>query len=262
MRYRHYPFPYPPSLPIRGWGDIDPMFGDTFHLLDGRVVHRGEPLPSDAGPVLPGVLRQQPQFGGDHIPVSAHGSSLCNLLTAKDWAAIRKPRIEAQNHVCEACGRHQNKGLEAHEIWEYHLPEYGKQGIQRLQQIKILCKRCHMMYHLAFANVQGRFEEIFSRLAALQRWDQRRVDAFMAALEKRRDIHNRYSWTLDLSVTPLEILHIQPVWGLSNQGQRVLQMPSKYYPDQMTYTGILGKSWVLHDKEYPAIESPIEQRAA
>ncbi|MCY0871530.1 MAG: hypothetical protein OWQ56_02245, partial [Acidithiobacillus caldus] len=68
------------------------------------MVHRGEPLPPDSGPVLPGVLRQRPAYGGELIPVTAHGSSLFNLLTAKDWKAVRVPLIEAQNQVCEACG--------------------------------------------------------------------------------------------------------------------------------------------------------------
>ena len=263
VRYGYRPFRHPPSRPIRGWGDIHPLFGDTFHLLDGRVVHRGEPLPPDSGPVLPGVLRQRPAYGGELIPVTAHGSSLFNLLTAKDWKAVRVPLIEAQNQVCEACGRRQKKGLEAHEIWEYHVPEYGKQGIQRLQSIKILCNRCHAMYHLALARRQGRFDEVFFRLMALQRWDHLGAEQFLSDIDRRQELHNRFSWTLDLSVVPLDVLHIQEAkWSVHPQRPRILSRPNPFEAGKWIYTGILGKAWMLGDTHYAAIPSPLQGQAA
>lgn len=262
MRYFYTPFPHPVSPPIRGWGDISPLFGETFHLLDGRVVHRGEPLPPDSASVLPGVLRQRPIYGGELIPVTSHGSSLCNLLTKKDWDSIRLPLIEANNHVCEACGFRQNKGLEAHEIWEYHVPEYGKQGVQRLREIKILCKRCHSMYHLAFAHLHGKFEEVFSRLCALQRWDQRSADWFMAEVERRRDLFNGYSWTLDLSIAEIDLLHINNKWSTESQNPRILCRPSLYEDGKWIHTGILGKPWIIGSQTYEAIASPLRDQAA
>jgi hypothetical protein len=262
MRYRHIPFPLPPSPPIQGWGDIHAMFGNTFHLLDGRVVHRGEALPKDAGPVLPGVLRRLPAFCGDLIPVSAHGSSLYNLLTDQDWSAIRKPRIEAVNQVCQACGRHQRRYLQAHELWEYHLPEYGNQGIQRLGEIAILCKDCHAMFHLALADLQGHGDETMQRLMALHRWDTATAEQFVGILHERRDRHNTFAWSLDLSIVDPDVLHIQPKWQLHPELPGVLQRPSEHWgcsrQGGMQYTAILGKPWVLNGDLHSVIPSPLE----
>ncbi|WP_414041584.1 hypothetical protein ACJU26_05865 [Acidithiobacillus sp. M4-SHS-6] len=257
MRYRHVPFPYPPSPPIRGWGDIHSLFGNSFHLLDGRVIHRGEPLPQDAGSVLPGVLRQHPVFCGDLIPKSSHGSSLCNLLTAKDWSAIRKPLIEKVNHVCQSCGRHQKRYLEAHELWEYHLPEFGNQGIQRLKGIVILCKDCHAMFHLAFAHIQGHYEKTMQRLMALHRWDTEAASRFLDNLNDRYDRYSTFAWSLDLSNAALDTLHVQPAWREHPNRPGVLQRPSKYR-DGMQYTAILGKPWVLDGVAHSVIHSPLE----
>ena len=257
MRYRHLPFSHPPSPPIRGWGDIHPMFGNTFHLLDGRVVHRGGALPRDAGPVLPGVLRRHPVFCGDLIPVSAHGCSLCNLLTDKDWQAVRKPRIEAVHQVCQACGRHQRRYIQAHELWEYHLPEIGNQGIQRLGDIAVLCKDCHAMFHLALAELQGHYEETMQRLMALHRWDTETAAWFLGILEERRNRHNTFAWSLDLSIVDLPVLHIQPVWQVHPDHPGVLQQWNQHW-GEMHYTAILGKPWILDGVEHPAIASPLE----
>ncbi|WP_163057718.1 hypothetical protein [Acidithiobacillus ferrooxidans] len=268
MRYRHIPFPLPPSPPIRRWGDISPLFGNTFHLLDGRVVHRGEALPKDAGPVLPGVLRQRPAFCGDLIPVSAHGSSLYNLLTDKDWSAIRKPRIEAVHQVCQACGRRQYRYLQAHELWEYYLPGAsppgaGNQGIQRLRDIAILCKDCHAMFHLALADLQGHGDETMQRLMALHRWDTATAALFLDILHERRDRHNRFAWSLDLSIVDLDVLHIQPKWQEHPDLPGVLQRENEYR-DGMQYTAILGKSWVINGSKevHAAITSPLGQKDA
>jgi hypothetical protein len=238
------------------------MFGNTFHLLDGRVIHRGEVLPKDAVTVLPGVLRQRPVFCGDLIPVSAHGSSLYNLLTDKDWSAIRKPRIETVNQVCQACGRHQRRYLQAHELWEYYLPETGNQGIQRLGEIAILCKDCHAMFHLALADLQGHGEETMQRLMALQRWDTATAALFLDIMNERRDCHNTFAWSLDLSIVDMDVLHIQPKWQCHPELPNVLQRPSEHWgcsrQGGMQYTAILGKSWVLDGMEHPAIASPLE----
>ena len=260
MRYRECKFPLPPSPPIRGWADIHPIFGNTFHLLDGRVVHRGEPLPPDSASVLPGVLRQRPAFCGDLIPVSAHGSSLYNLLVPDDWAAIRKPRIESVSHVCQACGRRQFKYLQAHELWEYAMPEYGNQGIQRLDEIAILCKDCHAMFHLALADLHGHYEETMQRLMALHRWSTESASVFLRTLEERRDQHNTFAWSLDLSLVDLDVLRINSKWETHPEQPHVLQRPSEHWGG-MQYTAILGKPWVLKGVEHPAIASPLKVAA-
>lgn len=257
MSYLWTPFPLPESAPIRSWADIHPFFGDTFHLLDGQVAHRGEPLPeiSDAR-VLPGVLQQHPRFCGDLIPISSHGSSLYNLLTSKDWSAIRKPLIQGVNHVCTACGRRQYRYLQAHEIWEYHLPVQGNQAIQRLAEIKILCKDCHAMYHLALARIKNHFEETFQRLMLLHRWDTEKGAVFNSRMHNRAETLNRYHWSLDLSRASLDTLHIDAKWSAHPELPRVLQAPD-VYRGGMHYTAIFGKAYVLAGKQVPAIPSPL-----
>ncbi|MBU2755228.1 hypothetical protein HFU84_08520 [Acidithiobacillus sp. CV18-2] len=263
MRYFWTPFPFPQSPPITGWADIDPLFGNHFTLGDGRVVHRGEKIPVlEKASDLPGVLRQRPQFCGDLIPVSAHGTSLASLLAKKDWDAIRKPLIEERSNSCEACGRRQKSGLNAHEIWEYHLPEHGSHGIQRLAQIKILCHQCHMMFHLAFANLQGKWDETVDRLMRLHRWDEDRFEAFGRFVEARRDTFNRYSWVLDLSIVQsVDTLHLDKVWSLHPELDRVICAPGKYEGQGTRYAAILGKPWVIADRQFPAYPSPLQVAA-
>ncbi|MBN6739031.1 hypothetical protein JKG47_00440 [Acidithiobacillus sp. MC6.1] len=264
MHYLWTPFPFPRSSPIRSWADIDPLFGNHFTLGDGRVVHRGERIPDDVVPSdLPGVLRQRPQFCGDLIPVSAHGTSLASLLTKKDWDAIRKPLIENRSYTCEACGRRQSKGLNAHEIWEYHLPERSKQGcsrqgVQRLAEIKILCHKCHIMYHLAFAGLKGQWEETIDRLMCLHRWDTSRTETFLGAVDARKDSFNLYSWILDLSIVQtVDTLHVDTSWSLHPELDKVMCAPGTYEGQGTRYASILGKPWVVADRQFPLQPSPL-----
>lgn len=71
---------------------------------------------------------------GDSIPATSWGSNLRNLLIPDQWEKLRRSTFARTGGHCEICGFW--KGLECHELWEYHEPAPGLPetvcGVQRL----------------------------------------------------------------------------------------------------------------------------------
>lgn len=164
------------------------LFGDLFYMLDGRKIRRGEFTSGDLSR-LPAVLDNNQTVCGDLIPSSSWGSSLANLLTKKSWDTLRHPLIEKNNHVCQLCGC-KKKVLDVHEVWSYDFPKQEDLdqasanenitafGLQTLQGLMTICKKCHECFHLGLALVNGRLDIALERLAGLNCWDGEQVNDY------------------------------------------------------------------------------------
>ncbi|OFA17030.1 hypothetical protein A4U49_04410 [Acidithiobacillus ferrivorans] len=240
---------FPPG-PLRSWDDIDTHMGHEFHTLDDHVVHRGEPIRKSWIPAMPTILNPLQVVAGLCIPSTSWGSSLANLLTKACWDAFRKPVISAQNHVCAHCGQ-RRKILECHELWNYEVESsIHTPGVQTLKGIVALCGDCHKMHHLGFANMQGRLDEILTRLMWINRWDQATTLHYYDAYGDYFERMSQYVWMVDLSEWTATVpeLVIKTPWELHPDDPHYLRAPNKY-PNHRSgswhVTRILGMPWRL-----------------
>lgn len=129
----------------------------------------------------------------DLIPSTSWFSSLANLLAPGAWHRIRKEVIE-RDVSCRECGSRWS--LEVHELWDYSQPN----GVQTLTGFELLCSRCHETRHLGLASVRGRFEQVFQRLAMLNRLGESELAPYHRAVIDLYELRSSRNWTLNLEL--------------------------------------------------------------
>ena len=72
----------------------------------------------------------------------------------KAWMEIKEREIKRARHRCEMCG--ESGSLHVHEVWEYD----DSTLTQKLKGYIVLCDSCHLVYHLGFAGILGRMDEV------------------------------------------------------------------------------------------------------
>lgn len=129
----------------------------------------------------------------DLIPSTSWFSSLANMLSKPYWDALREQSISSLQG-CYNCGSRVK--LEAHEIWDYD--DINK--IQKLLEIRCLCKLCHETMHLGRANVMGNFNQAFKRLCLINRIREDEEKTYLDMIFSNYERRSRYKWSLDLSL--------------------------------------------------------------
>jgi hypothetical protein len=232
--------------------------GDNFYLLtrdmdacnellkfgvkinsQGAYVNRHDDVKlEEISHLLPHVAKKiiKPLLG-DLIPQSSWGSSLSNLLTKKSWDILRNKTFVKNGNRCEVCGA--GGRLECHEFWEYHEPIIKDvRGVQRLDRLMSLCKRCHQIHHLGFMEAQGRLAEGLNRLTIINRWCGTEVDQYSELLMERFERRNESGWDLDVTIVDSdEPLIVSGTWELHNSG--FLTKDNEYSPMTMLF----GAKW-------------------
>ncbi len=89
------------------------------------------------------------------IPEKSFYANLRKVLTKKKWDLIRNFVYERDSYKCSICGRSGVK-LEAHENWKYGYIN----SIQKLHDIKSLCRMCHLNKHLGLASILAREDKL------------------------------------------------------------------------------------------------------
>jgi len=77
------------------------------------------------------------------IPQLNFGISLAQLLPKPVWDTVRREVYAKAHYTCEICGA-MDVQLHCHEVWSY---TSKKPYIQKLQELKCLCKDCHAIKH-------------------------------------------------------------------------------------------------------------------
>jgi hypothetical protein len=232
------------------WSHISPIFGDDFYTLDGEHFKRGQPLPK--GQRLPAMFKPKEIVAGDLIPNTSWGSSLSNMLTKGSWDKLRIPLIEKNNNVCQICGT-RHASLDVHEVWSYALPSQEEIweaqdmgaaafGIQRLDDLMAICKECHKMFHLGFANVNNELDAVLSRLAAVNGWSQEQVSSYSDLVGKRYEDASEAYWALDFTNIqhPDGGLTLKANWGAMKDEPRLLESEGRF---GQQVTALLGIPW-------------------
>jgi hypothetical protein len=130
------------------------------------------------------------------VPATSWGNNIRAVMTAKQWNALSGIVCNRAYNVCEICGGVGPKHpVECHEIWEYN----DRKQIQRLAGMIALCPDCHMVKHIGYARVQGKYDQAakhFRKVNGLKKIEAE--ETIKTAFQRWRD-RSKQDWTLDLS---------------------------------------------------------------
>ena len=129
------------------------------------------------------------------IPSTSWYKSLANLLPKDVWRRIRNRELKRVGFKCELCGKKQSYGLNCHEVWEFD----DIRKIQKLVGYRILCRPCHLLHHLGFAHVKGKFDEVKSHAINVLKIDPEEFEEFVVHVFEEWEERSAYKWKIDIS---------------------------------------------------------------
>jgi hypothetical protein len=127
------------------------------------------------------------------VPKTCFYSNVRSEVTRTQWDIIRRQVASKAYNACEICG--DNFRIECHEIWHYD----DKKLIQKLVGMTALCKSCHMVKHMGYANVSGNGEKAIAHFMKINKLTRKMADKY---IDKAFDIWARRSskqWELDIT---------------------------------------------------------------
>lgn len=128
------------------------------------------------------------------VPDGCFKSNLRNILSKAQWEYIKNYVKTRAGGKCEICGKKTNH-LDAHEVWDYD----EKTGVQKLKDIKAVCKDCHAAIHIDRTAVAGnlcRAEDHYIKVNGVS-YAEMKLD--LAAAHERDKVLNHVSeWKLDV----------------------------------------------------------------
>ncbi len=117
-------------------------------------------------------------------------------MTAKQWNALSGMVCDRAYNVCEICGGVGPKHpVECHEIWDYN----DRTLNQKLIGMLALCPDCHMVKHIGYARVRGKFEEALKHFMKVNSLKKKEAKEQIDLAFKRWRDRSQKDWTLDLS---------------------------------------------------------------
>ena len=127
------------------------------------------------------------------IPEPCWYKNLRKMLKRKEWDIIRKKIYERAGYKCEICNS-QGK-LHAHEVWEYD----DEKKVQKLAGLIALCSRCHLVKHLAFAEISDRIDIAATQFCTVNDCDLADWEVARDRVREQFRERNRHEWTTDVS---------------------------------------------------------------
>lgn len=109
---------------------------------------------------------------------------------SKWWKKLRR------EGVCPICGI--DLVHEIDEVWEYEVK--GNHGVAKLKDLQPICGKCHLVRHLGFAKVMGRYSEAISWLMKVNNISKREAERVSdAAFMQWEQLSRIEKWNFDLS---------------------------------------------------------------
>lgn len=102
------------------------------------------------------------------VPERQWGVNLRAMMSETQWGSVRSVVCSAANGRCAICGGLPGRSpLECHEVWAYDkdLEFTAGRRTQKLTGLQALCRPCHRVKHLGFADKQGWLEASIDHLA-------------------------------------------------------------------------------------------------
>jgi hypothetical protein len=176
---------------------------------DSVCVHRNQAL-NEFQDMLPLAERDiLVPLDVDLAPRTSWASSLSTLLSQSSWEALCRPALESSGGRCQICGeksghfggqqKQELPEVGCHEGWRFHGPGRHGVGIQKLRELMVVCRDCHMMFHLLSATANGVFGEVAGRLMAVNRWTEDEMHIYLEAMQRNFDDRSQVEWALDVT---------------------------------------------------------------
>jgi len=127
------------------------------------------------------------------VPEPLHYRSLRSVVSGSDWDVIRKKVYKNAGWKCQSCGA-SNIKCNAHEVWNYDDVKH----IQKLIGFVCLCHDCHMVKHLGFAEVSGKFDDAFNHFRAVNGLPVNDAKKLVDDAWKMWETRNNHDWIQDM----------------------------------------------------------------
>lgn len=132
------------------------------------------------------------------VPKSCWYSNVRSSVPREMWDRLRKLVYAEYDHKCGVCGA---KGrLEAHEIWDYQMPE----KIQKLVGMIALCPQCHQIKHYGLSEIRASkgeldLNKLIVHFCEVNDCDMNAFLAHKAESVKTWFNRSKIEWTLDIT---------------------------------------------------------------
>jgi hypothetical protein len=130
------------------------------------------------------------------VPQSCWYSNVREIVSSKQWDAIRKKVYFDANDHCEVCGGQGKKHpVECHEIWAYD----DETNIQKLTKFIALCPLCHEVVHMGLAEVRGSGKRALKRFADINGISYSIAQKIRDSVFTQWQLRSNLKWKLDVS---------------------------------------------------------------
>jgi 5-methylcytosine-specific restriction endonuclease McrA len=161
-----------------------------------------EGLPEDLKEFLARSYYTPPVSGGPRltielVPKTCWFSNVRNHVSDQEWKAISRQVSCGALNRCQICSGRSPTGarVECHEVFSYH----EEARTQKLVSLVALCRPCHLVKHIGWAQIKGHEPAALVQLAAVNGWTPEQcadyVDEAFALWRKRSE----NQWNVDLS---------------------------------------------------------------
>jgi len=137
------------------------------------------------------------QCGPQLVPASAWNANLRAIMSATEWKKFRQLVIAKHGTSCAFCNA-KPKSLDCHEIWRYSIKDGETVGQQTLVKVLPLCKQCHMVCHIGFWSIQGKFEQVLAHMMRTRKLSRVLALAEISAANLVFEKLSRFEWILDV----------------------------------------------------------------
>lgn len=128
------------------------------------------------------------------VPNSSWYQNLRSILTKKEWDIVRKDSYHRAKGKCVICQKEVTR-LEAHETWEYD----EENGIQKLVEVRALCRECHEVKHYGRTNLYGRGQEAEEHFCKVNHCSDEIFELVCDKAFADWSRRNKINWKLDIS---------------------------------------------------------------
>lgn len=131
------------------------------------------------------------------VPASCWMSNVRSAVTKAQWNKIRSEVASQAWDICQICGGVGPKHpVECHEIWQYN----EKTGVRKLTGMLSLCPDCHMVKHIGFAQIKGKYDVALKHFMKINKLKKREAEEYIDQAFATWRERSKLQWTLDLSL--------------------------------------------------------------
>ena len=135
--------------------------------------------------------------GPQLVPASAWNANLRAIMSAAEWKKFRQLVFAKHGTACAFCEA-RPKSLDCHEIWRYSIESGAVVGQQQLIKVLPLCKQCHMVCHIGFWSIQGKFEQVLAHMMRTRKLSRAAALLEVSSANSVFEKLSGFEWILDV----------------------------------------------------------------